>query len=166
MDKSFYRNYAKNIRKNIDISSLSCTLADKIRILDIYKSARNVMIFYPTKYEVDLRILLNEDKNFFLPKVSGEELLVCPYSDDLYKSELNIMEPKTLPVEPQILDLVIVPALMTDNDNYRLGYGGGYYDRFLKTINAKTLVAIPKELIVESLPHDQFDVPVDYVVEA
>ena len=47
-------------------------------------------------------------------------------------SNFGIKEPCSEPVAPDILDLIIVPALMVDKNGYRLGYGGGFYDRFLK----------------------------------
>ena len=93
------------------------------------------MLFYPTQYELDFRELLNDNKSFYLPKVSGKNLLVCPLTKQLKKSELNIYEPCSEPVDPKILDLVIVPALMADKNGYRLGYGGGFYDRFLPECN-------------------------------
>ncbi len=163
-NKTDYRIYAKELRKTLDIFSISHALTEKIRNSDIYKSAKNVMLFYPTKYEVDLRDLIKDKKNFFLPKVNGENLLVCPYTENLEKSSFNILEPCSNPVSCDMLDLVIVPALMADKDGYRLGYGGGFYDRFLKKCNAKTLTCVPKELLVETLPHDAFDVPVDAVI--
>ena len=145
------------------MKKISQNLTDKIRKLVVYKSAKHVMIFYPTKYEVDLRDLLRDDKNFYLPKVDGDNLLVCPYDKNLIKSELNIMEPQTEPVKPDILDLVIVPALMADKEGYRLGYGKGYYDRFLPD-NIFSICAVPRELFVEKLPRDVFDKKVNLIL--
>lgn len=162
--KTDLRIHAKEIRKSLDIKAISENLVALIRQSDIYINAQNVMIFYPMLHEVDLRGLLNDKKRFFLPKVIGKELLVCPYTENLQKSEYNVMEPCSKPVDCSALDLVIVPALMVDRQGYRLGYGGGFYDRFLKTCDAKTLVALPKELFVDVLPKDDFDVKVDEIV--
>ena len=75
------------------------------------------------------------------------------------------MEPCTEPVEANILDLIIVPALMLDFKNYRLGYGGGFYDRFLaQNSNITTVSLIPVELFTESLPHDEFDIAVNHKI--
>ena len=196
MDKADFRINAKNIRKSLDIKAISHKICEKIRNHNIYKTSQNVMIFYPLKYEIDLLELLEDDKNFYLPKVLNQrvcchseaenymrsfaslkmteaeeshknfnQLLVCPYSSDLKKSDLNIYEPCTEPVNPEILDLIFVPALMVDKENYRLGYGGGFYDRFLaKYPNIKTITPIAKELIVENLPHDEFDKKVDEII--
>lgn len=163
--KSELRKYAKQVRKNLDISAISAGLCEKIQNLELYKNAKNVMIYFPKKYEINLLALLTDDKNFYLPKVSGDDLLVCPYSKDLKKSEFNVFEPCTEPVNPDILDLIIVPALMVDFENYRLGYGGGYYDRFFeKYPDIKTIAPVASELYVPKLPHESYDIPVFKVI--
>lgn len=159
------RTNAKKIRKSLDIALKSKEAVSKIRNCKEYKSADNILIFYPMKYEINLLELLNDDKNFYLPKVCGNELLVCPYTERLEISKFNVCEPCSNPVGAEVIELAIVPALMVDSENYRLGYGGGFYDRFL-TANPhiKTIVPIAKELYVEKLPREEFDVRVDYIV--
>ena len=125
------------------------------------------MIFYPKQYEIDLRPLLSDNKNFYLPRVHEKSLEVCSYKigDPLKISDFGVSEPTTPEESPKILDLIIVPALMTDKNGYRLGYGGGFYDRFLSAnSNLKTICALPKELIVEALPCDDNDIKVDVVI--
>ena len=165
-DKIELRKKAKNIRKNLDMKKISADLCNLVRQNKIYIEAKNVMLFYPTEFEVDLRELFDDNKKFYLPKVDGEELLVCPYCRELKKSSFGICEPCSNPVSPDILDLVIVPALMCDENGYRLGYGGGFYDRFINKYgqNFKTLCPIPKELFVENLPVDKFDKKVDFII--
>lgn len=161
------RTNAKRIRKTLDIALISKEAVSKIRNCEEYKNAHNVMIFYPMKYEINLLELLNDDKNFYLPKVCGNDLKICPFKadDKLIKAEFNVCEPCSNPVGADVIELAIVPALMADSENYRLGYGGGFYDRFL-TANphVKTIVPIAKELYVDKLPHEEFDVRVDYIV--
>lgn len=165
--KSSLRIKAKNIRKNLPMADISIKLAELIKQTEVYKNSHSVMLFYPAEHEVDLRTLLSDDKNFYLPRVKGKELEICPYKsgDELKESNFGIFEPVLKPVEPEILDLVIVPALMCDRHGYRLGYGGGYYDRFLsKNKKLKTIIPIPKELYVNELPHEIHDIKVDEVI--
>ena len=158
-----YRNYAKTYRKSLNIKDLSVKAVEKIRQCELYCHAKNVMLFYPLKEEINLLDLLSDCKNFYFPRVCGEDLEVCPSCENFEKSKFGILEPTSKAVSVQCLDLVIVPALMCDKFGYRLGYGGGYYDRFLKVCSAKTLAVIPKNLIIEKLPHDEFDVPINYI---
>lgn len=164
--KTVLRRNAKALRKSLDIEKLSQKAIIELKNHCIYKDAKNVMLFYPTKYEIDFRKLLKDNKKFYLPRVNGSNIDVCPYNfgDELIKSELGIEEPIAASVAKEVLDLVIVPALMADEDNYRLGYGGGYYDRFISEKSFKTVCVIPKELFVNKLPHEQYDIQVDCVI--
>ena len=167
-DKNELRIRAKNIRKELPMGKISLNLIDLIRKNEIYINAKHVMIFYPTKYEVDLRELINDDKNFYLPRVQDKNLLVCPYCSNLKKSSFGVLEPCSSPINPENLDLVIVPALMCDENGYRLGYGGGFYDGFISKYgkNFKTICPIPKELVVKNLPVEKFDKTVDYIIKS
>lgn len=166
--KTDLRIRAKDIRKSLPICEISENLTKLVRNHPSYIESKNVMLFYPTKYEIDLRGLLEDDKNFYFPRVKDENLLICPYlvGDRLEKSCFNILEPCSEPVDTSVLDLIIVPALMVDKKGYRLGYGGGYYDRLLGKLSSsvKTICALPEELVIEKLPRDDFDIPVDFVV--
>lgn len=163
--KKELRIQAKKIRKNLDIKLISQKLVDLIRQADIYKSADNVLIYYPKENEIDLLDLLNDDKKFYLPKIEGNNLLICPFSQELSISKFNTLEPCTDAVSSNILDLAIVPALMADKCGNRLGYGGGFYDRFLKNANVATLVALPIELVIEQLPFEEHDVKIDFLIQ-
>ena len=165
MDKNTLRKQAKEIRKTLDTEKISADLASQIRQSKIFENSKNVMLFYPTKYEVNLLSLIEENKNFYLPRVNDKKLEVCMYKkgDRLKKSSLGIYEPINQTVAPEILDLIIVPALICDKKKYRLGYGGGYYDRFLKKVKCNTICAIPKELYIEELPIDEYDIKMDKI---
>lgn len=165
-DKTLLRIRFKEERKNINLSEVSKTIVEKIRKSDFYKNAKNVMLFYPLKYEINLLTLLEDNKNFYFPKVSNQDLYVCPYDKEkgFIKSEMNINEPCTSPVDKGIPDLIFVPALAVDKYNYRLGYGGGFYDRFLKDSKALTVVPICKNFLTDNLPHEEFDVTVDKII--
>ena len=167
--KNELRNKAKEIRRNLDMEKVSAKLCGEIRKSGVYKASKNIMLFYPKPNEVDLRELFGDDKNFYLPRVCGENLDVCPYKvgDDLKRSEFGVFEPTSAKTDSLVLDLIIVPALASDKKGYRLGYGKGYYDRFLNgNCDIKTLCALPKELVFDDLPHDDYDVKIDYIITA
>ena len=166
-DKNNLRIHAKNLRKTLKIDTISEKMVNLIRENYVYKNSQNVMLFYPTEHEIDLRELLKDSKNFYLPRVSGKDLEVClyKYGDELIKSNMGIYEPTCNSIKPEILDLVIVPALMCDKNGCRLGYGGGFYDRFLVKIpHVKTLVVIPKELLTDKLPSQEHDIKIDNII--
>lgn len=167
-NKTCLRIWAKSLRKTLDTDKISNAIVKKIRSLDIYRTAKNVMIFYPLQFEINLLPLLEDSKNFYLPKVDGENLLVCPFKigERLVKSEFNVLEPLSIPVSSVIPEVVFVPALAVDKNNFRLGYGGGFYDRFLESSKAYSIVPVSEKLVVEKLPVDEFDIPVDCVITA
>lgn len=170
MGKQELRKWAKEVRSKLDIETLSGIFVQKLRQTEEYKNAKNIMIFYPLEDEVNL-LSLTEDKtkNFYLPKIDGDNLLCCKFDKDtrLCESCFNTKEP----VEKNISapDLVIVPALAVDKNNYRLGYGKGFYDRFLGVNNydnysPKTITCIPKQLITETVFPNEYDIPVDLII--
>ena len=170
MGKQELRRWAKEVRSELDMETLSGILVQKIRQTEEYQKAKNIMIFYPLKDEVNL-LSLTEDKtkNFYLPKIDGDNLLCCRFDKDteLCESCFHTKEP----VEKNIFtpDLVVVPALAVDKNNYRLGYGKGFYDRFLgvnKNGNyfPKTITCIPKQLITETVFPNEYDIPVDLII--
>lgn len=170
MDKFQLRKWAKEERSKLDMNTLSKELVQKLQQTEEYQRAKNIMIFYPLKDEVNLLSLLDDDlKNFYLPKIDGENLLCCRYGkgEPLCESCFHTKEPLGVNItEKFLIELVIVPALAVDRDNYRLGYGGGFYDRFLKNLKVNTIVCIPKELVVDSVYPEKFDIPVNKVITA
>lgn len=167
MDKKSLREHAKYIRKNL-FSDLANSIANsRVRQSSLYKNSENILIFHPLKYEFNFLGLLKDNKNFFLPKVCDDKLQICPYQkgDILIKSDLNICEPCTNPINPNQINLAIVPALMADKNGYRLGYGGGFYDRFLaENPNIKTITVVFKKLLVKNLPIEEFDIKIDEII--
>ena len=166
-EKSHLRTKFKELRQNIDTGKISFEICKNIRAFDLYQNAENVMIFYPIKFEINLLSLLDDNKNFFFPRVNGPELQVCPYSHDteFKKSSYNINEPCSNPVNPEILDMIFVPALAADKKGYRLGYGGGFYDRFLPLCkDAVMIIPVYDAFILQELPRESFDVNVDFII--
>lgn len=89
---------------------------------------------------------------------------------DLIPGVWNIPEPdpdRCAPATLADVDFAIVPALAVDRDGYRLGYGAGYFDKLLTGRGARPfcITALPTSFVVEALPHEDHDVPVDAIMD-
>lgn len=159
-------------RKKLNTKDLSSLICEKIMAQEEYINAKNIFAYYPKSFEVDITPLFkNGSKKWFLPKTIGLDLKFYKYKlgDELIKGDFEVYEPVFNKQTSVIPDLIIVPALSVDKNNYRLGYGKGYYDRFLTKLKGKnlcppTLVPIFSELIVETLPIESHDKKIDIVI--
>ncbi len=109
------------------------------------------------------------NRHFYLPFCKGDKILACPYKsgDELSLNKFKIYEPTTKPVlDIEILDMIITPALCADFKFNRLGYGGGFYDRFFANHNlrAKKVVIVPDDMLIEAIPTDKYDKKCDIIV--
>lgn len=171
-NKDSLRKYCKNLRHELflknELEQISKAIVNNILKSDFFKNAKNIMLFYPLKEEINLLDLLRcEDKNFYFPKCEGKNLLICPNCNKFSVNKYSILEPESNPIEDlSVLDLIFVPALCADKNFYRLGYGCGYYDRFLsnKNLRAKKIVPISEKFVCQKLPSDKFDIACDILV--
>ena len=167
-NKKELRLFAKKIRQDFNVDSISELIVEKIENLDKYKRAKNIMIFHPLDKEINLLPLLkNVDKYFFLPRMTANNNLeCCPFSveDILVEKKYNIKEPLTKACSKCDIDIIFVPALCVDKKGNRLGYGAGFYDRFLENTDFLKIVPIFDKLIVENVPTDSFDKKIDIIV--
>ena len=85
--------------------------------------------------------------------------------DDLRENKWGVLEPEQgQEVSPDELDLVIVPMVAADESCNRMGYGQGFYDRFLSQVNGPKIGLIYERNVVEELPTEEFDVPMDKII--
>jgi 5-formyltetrahydrofolate cyclo-ligase len=112
--------------------------------------------------------LLKSGKNLYLPRIIGNELQWVRWDGDtsqLIPSKLyrNVLEPSGPAVSDlSLIELIIVPALRIDRSGYRLGQGGGFYDRALSKLSAWSIGLIhPDEISSEDLPRESFDIPLN-----
>jgi 5-formyltetrahydrofolate cyclo-ligase len=134
----------------------------------LFIQSNHIGLFHPIKNEPNLTSFINLSyKQFYLPVVKEPTLIYSRFSKDtpLVKSPLNILEPSTGLDESKSLDLVIIPAIAIDKHKYRLGFGKGYFDRFLAAYpSLKVLAVIYPFQHIESFEHDLHDMPVDDVI--
>jgi 5-formyltetrahydrofolate cyclo-ligase len=136
--------------------------------------AHYVLSFASKKEELrlwHLNLYLAAKGQLVLTRVMGNHLvpyLVEDLEKDLQLGAFNIYEPdstrcKELPIET--IDLMIIPGLAFDKQGHRIGYGKGYYDRFLENIYdiKKIGVGYKEQLYPENLPQEDFDRPVTVV---
>ncbi len=149
-----------------------------IRSLYEWKSAKEVLIYWPIKGELDVRPLINElwDRGSTVlmprcrPDAPGEMDIACAVcEDELTPGPFSIMEPdsdKCPPVDMCCPDLSIIPGVCFDRRGYRLGFGGGYYDRLLSTEGMGDTLTIGLGYtfqLVDELPIEPWDMAVDVV---
>ena len=161
--KKELRKRAKEIRKTLDIKALSLEIKEKVFSLPEFQKAKNVCCYYSFSDEViTTDYFEDKSKNWFVPKVEGDNLLICPFDkNNLVENKYGILEPSTEPINNlSILDLIIIPALCVDKNGYRIGYGKGYYDRFLSQLkhNPVKLCLVFADLIVENSYPNKFDI--------
>lgn len=133
---------------------------------DLFQHAGCIFLYVSTPQEIDTRVLLQKafaaGKTVCVPRCGapGEMEARCIVSlDDLQPGAYGIDEPAadTPVVDPMRIDLVIAPALACDRQGFRLGYGGGYYDRFLVRTGAASAALCAEARLVDMLPHEEFD---------
>ena len=143
-------------------------IAERVTSLYQYKNAKTVMIYVSTAIEVDtfeiIERALADGKKIALPRcIKGTRNMEFHYIsslDDLERGSFNVLEPKEeLEIVTDYSDtLMVVPALSLDSFGYRLGYGGGYYDRFLSDFKGKSVgVYRTGFLHGEDLPRESTD---------
>lgn len=145
-----------------DIASQSDIIVNQIRKDKNYQDSKIVGIYLPIKNEVDLQKLLEDNKTFCAPKIINNEIVFSKIdSQTKYtQGKYNILEPINLKSIREI-DYLIVPAVAIFN-NYRLGFGGGYYDKFLSKLRPKHVVGVIYSFQEVKFEVDEFDQPLDY----
>ncbi len=141
-------------------------IREKLALMPELKRADVVATYWPIKGEVDLRGLEGLlDATFCLPKVVGSSL-GFGRPERLVEGAFGILEPEVADVPLCEIDVFLVPGVAYDLEGFRLGYGGGYYDRLIAgKLPHQLFVGVAFEFqLVEELPRDGWDVPVDVVL--
>lgn len=148
-------------------------IAERALSLSEVRSAAVVMAFWSFGSEVDTSSLIERlhatGKRVVLPRVDGDEVVAVEYApgDPVAAAAFGAMEPTGLEVvEPRDVDVVIVPAVALDRRGARVGYGGGFYDRFLaRTRPDVAAIAVAFAIqVVDDVPEGRGDRRVDAIV--
>jgi 5-formyltetrahydrofolate cyclo-ligase len=152
--------------------SASLSICSWLAAWPVFQRAHSVLTYLPMKNEVDLRPLLADfpDKRWALPRIlpgiDGEMMFHRYDPQHLVRHPFGMEEPAPyLPgLAPETIELVLVPGLAYDRHGWRLGYGGGYYDRFLARFDGLRLGVVFADLLVESIPYAPHDMPMHWLV--
>ena len=157
-------------------SVLDDRITQKLLATSEYAEATTVLTYVSVLSEVSTRMFiecaLRDGKTVAVPRcLPGHclEFVAIASVEQLVAAPFNLLEPaKELPAlteDQKNNSICIVPALLVDAKGYRLGYGAGFYDRFLSTYPGKKIcLAYQQNLSREMLPHTAFDVAVDMVI--
>ena len=152
-------------------AACSAQLTEMIRSLPEFKAASRVLLYHPIGSESDLLALAKEGKSAAFPVVRGGDMFFyVPESEDGFlPGAMGIPEPDPFKCE-RVDDfsdtLCVVPALAVDKRGFRLGYGGGHYDRFLKAHYCFSVCAVYPGFFVNTLPAEPHDAPLCAVAVA
>lgn len=165
--KNELRIEALEKRKELNCSELSSLILKNLFELPEYRRSKNIICYHPLKYEADTKECFKDGcKNWFLPRVNGSMLEICPLGS-LKKGSFGILEPQSEPIEDYSdIDMIIIPACAADIRGFRLGWGKGYYDRFLPCLPQSCIkaVLVYSELVYETVYPDEYDIKADIIV--
>lgn len=177
MDKKILRKRLIESRKSLDKTEKAKwdkIISEKIINSDYFKNAEQVLIFSSTDDEFDTRYIIERCrplyKRVFYPLCIDSEGKMEFYKvdsvGDLQVGMYNILEPKSTCKKyiPQDNDLIIVPCLSADRHKNRMGYGKGYYDRFLKDFNGMSVSPCYDILLEDEIPTDKYDMKINIIV--
>jgi len=181
LKKKWLRQSMLNKRDEIpkrEREAKSLLIKEKLFDMLIFKDANLVGFYVSFRSEVETEAMIKEslrlDKRVVVPVSRAREkelqmVYIENFDEDLEVGTYGILEPKVAKskqVDLDNLDIIILPGSVFDVSGYRLGYGGGYYDRFLQIIGsrAKTVGLAYEFQIVDEVPKEPHDIPVDWIV--
>lgn len=180
MNKNVLRKEMKEKRKSIALDQrlkLSKQVFSKLEDSQDFKNSKNIFAFVSFGTEIFthdfIKNSISAGKNIYIPFINEEKNIMYASKlnsfDDLELGFYNILaqpEDKVDVVDPKLLDLVIVPGLIFGENFYRIGYGGGYYDKFLSQdgVSAKKIGICFDFQLIDSIDYEPHDVILDEII--
>lgn len=174
--KAQLRKELKAKRKSIaDKSERDRKISDNLLSFELYKKAETVLFFAALDDEINIdaciKTAIESGKRVALPvctdKNGNMKFFYINSLSDIKTGFFGVREPD-VDFCDEIKDfsssICIVPAIAYDKKGFRLGYGKGYYDRFLKNYTSHSIGLCYNELIKDELPIGEYDIPVDYII--
>lgn len=161
-----------------DIEKKSDNIKGELFTFSTFDEAETILFYLAVKDEVQTEKMIEEslqkDKRVVVPFIDWQRKEILPseiknLAKDIKIGILKIPQPKKnlySPFSPASIDLVIIPGVVFDRKGNRLGFGAGFYDRFLGKLSDTTkLVGLAFELqLVDNVPSQSHDVAVDYLI--
>ena len=180
-NKNLLRIALRDRRQNLPpdvVREDSARIREHMLTMDRIRTARSVMLYLPARGEVDTWPLLDHfwtrGSEVLLPRCcNGRPGIMEAYAvtsrDELGPGCFGLIEPRSdlaRPVPAPEPEVILVPALAFDRRGYRLGFGGGYYDRFLPTLTCTPWLVGPAYgfQLLDEVPVEPWDCPVQLVV--
>jgi 5-formyltetrahydrofolate cyclo-ligase len=155
------RRYFENVRREVaDLNILDYFLAafEPYESFFIYNSFGS-----ETRTDLIISALIERGKKVYLPRVEKSEMVAVPYGE-CKKGEFGIEEPLGKPFNGEI-DVTVIPLLAVNDRGFRIGYGKGFYDRYLKSRKTKK-VGLGYSIQIADFLEDEWDIPLDeYICE-
>lgn len=174
MDKQSIRKQMKQARLDLsskDYQDKSNLIITALKKHVFYKSANTIGIYVSCKQEVDTIHCIQDmlkDKRVCIPKIANKQMEFYHITSlaHLKKNHFGILEPVNQPLVPkESIDLLIVPMLAFDHYGQRIGYGGGYYDRYLENYHGNTIGLAFSFQEVECVETSKYDMALDVILD-
>ena len=185
--KTEVRKEILNIRNNLDFKEAakkSEIIIEKLKNTDEYKNSTSIMVYMDFKNEVNTKVFikdaLSEGKNIIIPYTDMQKIQIIPVQinglDDLVLCKFGYLEPKkdmiNTPYSTEKIDLIIVPGVVFDKNKNRIGFGKGYYDKFLtnrknsaKALKEAAAIALAYEFqVLEEIAAEEHDMKMDKII--
>ncbi|WP_058990135.1 5-formyltetrahydrofolate cyclo-ligase [Anaerococcus rubeinfantis] len=171
--KNELRRYFINNRKKISKDNKKIwdkKIKEKVIESDFYKNAKSIFIYYSTDDEIDTKEIIKkaflDKKEVYIPKIIGKhqmKAVLLRSFDDLVNGKYKIKTSK-LEITKEKINLTIVPGLSFDENKYRLGYGGGFYDNYIKNHKSFYIGLFYQINKSYKLNFDHFDQKLDLII--
>lgn len=178
-EKKILRNEILSIRNSLNKEikdKMDYEIYNKLISSELYLNAKNIFVYISFDKEIETKRIinkaLNDKKQLYIPKIYRDnksmKAIRLKSFEDLKENSMGILEPidDSDYINKEEIDLIIVPGVVFDLNGNRIGYGGGYYDRYLesiKEISNKVVLAYDLQ-IVDFIEPEAHDISIDYII--
>ncbi len=144
-------------------------ICDNLKAFLSLDKPRSILLYAPIRNEVDpfylLAWLRENHITVCLPSIQSDSIVPLVYdpNEPLIRGSFGINEPSHRLIHPTPCEIIVVPCIAVDKSHYRLGYGKGFYDRYLNSNSISIGLAYSFQ-VLESFPHEPHDQPLSSIV--